>query len=79
MKTIEQRTQFDDFELEEHYDFSDRIRGRFYQSKKITETIQFDDDILLVIKKQASEQHLDYQILLNMILRDYLSKNYGQM
>jgi len=79
MKTIEQRTQFDDFELEEHYDFSEGIRGRFYQPKKITETIQFDDDILLVIKKQASEQHIDYQILLNMILRDYAAKHYNYL
>jgi predicted DNA binding CopG/RHH family protein len=79
MKTIEQRTEFDDFELEDHYDFSDGIRGRFYQPKKITETIQFDDDILLVIKKQASEQHVDYQILLNMILRDYAAKHYDYL
>ena len=34
MKDIEQRARFDDFELEDHYDFSDGIRGRFYVLRK---------------------------------------------
>ncbi len=47
--------------------------------KTIEQRTQFDDDILLVIKKQASEQHIDYQILLNMILRDYAAKHYNYL
>jgi len=35
MKDVEQRARFDDFELEDNYDFSDGIRGRFYKPKKI--------------------------------------------
>jgi len=35
MKDVEQRTRFDDFELEGDYDFSDGIRGHFYKPKKI--------------------------------------------
>ena len=73
MRTIEQRAELDDFELAEHYDFSDGIRGRFYHSQKITATVQLDNDILLFLKKQASERHTDYQTLLNALLRDYMS------
>jgi len=74
MKNIEQRAEFDDFELKDHYDFSDGIRGRFYQSRKVTTTVQLDDDILLFLKKQASEKHIDYQTLLNALLREYMGK-----
>ena len=72
MKTLEQRAAFDEFELEDNYDFSQGIRGRFYKSKKITTTIQLDSDILLFLKKQASEKHMDYQILLNNLLRKHM-------
>ena len=37
MKTLEQRTALDDFTLSDNYDFSDGIRGRFYQSKQASE------------------------------------------
>lgn len=33
MKNVEQRAKFDDYELEDNYDFSDGIRGRFYKKK----------------------------------------------
>lgn len=72
MKMLEQRARFDDFELEDNYDFSDGIRGRFYKPKKIRTTLQLDDDILLFLKKQASEKHIKYQVLLNSLLRDYM-------
>jgi len=72
MKNIEQRAEFDEFTLADHHDFSGAIRGRFYQSTKVTATIELDNDILLFLKKQASEQHIDYQILLNGLLRDYM-------
>lgn len=75
MKTVEQRAEFDDFTLNDNYDFSDGVRGRFYQSKKITTTIQLDDDILLFLKKRASEKHVEYQTLLNALLRDYMNSN----
>jgi len=73
MKPLKQAITDDDFELEDNYDFSDGIRGRFYVTEKITETIQIDKDILLFLKKQADEKHTDYQILLNTLLRDYMS------
>lgn len=74
MKDVEQRARFDDFELEDNYDFSDGIRGRFYKPKKIRTTLQLDDDILLFLKKQASEKHIKYQVLVNSLLRDYMSE-----
>ena len=73
MKPIKQTIAMDDFELEDNYDFSDGIRGRFYVAEKVTETIQIDKDIFLFLKKQADEKHTDYQILLNTLLRDYMS------
>lgn len=74
MKNIEQRAQFDDYELEDNYDFSTGIRGRFYKPKKIRTTLQLDNDILLFLKKQASEKHIKYQVLVNGLLRDYMSE-----
>jgi len=74
MRTIEQRAELDDFELAENYDFSVGIRGRFYQSKKITTTLELDNDVLLFIKKRAQEKHIDYQTLLNSMLRDYMMR-----
>ncbi len=60
MRNIEQRSELDDFELSDNYDFSDGIRGRFYQSEKVAMTLQVDNDVLLFLKKQASEKHVDY-------------------
>ncbi len=74
MKNIEQRTKFDEFTLADHYDFSGAIRGRFYQSTKVTTTVELDNDLLLFLKKQARKQHVDYQILLNELLRDYMRR-----
>ena len=75
MRTPEQRAaELDDFELAGHYDFSDGIRGRFYRSEKVTATVQLDNDVLLFLKKQASEKHTDYQIVLNALLREYMSR-----
>ena len=71
MKTAEQnRKKYDDFDLKEEYDFSDGIRGRFYQSKKISTTIRLDNDIILYFKKQASEKKTPYQTLINSFLRE---------
>jgi len=78
MRNIEQRAELDDFTLGDNYDFSGSIRGRFYQSKTITATVQLDNDIFLFLKKQASEQHIDYQTLLNALLRDYMSEKISQ-
>lgn len=73
MRTIEQRAELDDYELAEHYDFSGGIRGRFYPSQKVTTTIELDNDLLLFIKKKAQEKHMDYQVLLNSMLRDLMT------
>jgi uncharacterized protein (DUF4415 family) len=72
MRTLEQRAAHDDFELADHYDFSNGTRGRFYHSEKVTATVQLDNDVFLFLKKQASEKHTDYQTILNTILRDYM-------
>jgi len=72
MKDVEQRAKFDDFELEDNYDFSDGIRGRFYKPKKIPTSMRLDNDILLFLKKQASEKKIAYQTLINNLLRDYM-------
>jgi uncharacterized protein (DUF4415 family) len=65
----------DDFILEDEYDFSKGIRGRFYSPKKKTTTIRLDDDIILYFKKMACEQKAGYQTLLNSALRDYIRKH----
>ncbi|MFA6699186.1 MAG: BrnA antitoxin family protein [Thiomicrospira sp.] len=72
MRTLEQRAELDDFELADNYDFSQGVRGRFYQPKKVATTIRLDNDILLYLKKKASEEHIGYQTLINSLLRDYI-------
>lgn len=73
MQNVEQRARFDNYEVKDDYDFSDGIRGRFYKPKKIRTMLQLDNDILLFLKKQASEKHVNYQVLVNSLLRDYMS------
>lgn len=72
MSTPEERAKFDDFEMEEEYDFSNGIRGRFNHPKKVSTTIRLDNDVLLFLKKKASEEHIGYQTLINSLLRDYV-------
>ena len=72
MKTIEQRAIHDDFELPKHYDFSGGIRGRFYRPKKIPTSMRIDNDILIFLKKEASEKKIAYQTLINNLLREHM-------
>jgi uncharacterized protein (DUF4415 family) len=73
MKTSPIR-QKNDFELKEEYDFSKGIRGRFYRPKKISTSMRLDNDILLYLKKIASEKKIGYQTLINNILREFIKK-----
>lgn len=60
--------------LEEEYDFSQAVRGRFYRPNKRTTTIRLDDDIVLYFKKQAGERKVGYQTLVNAALREYVNR-----
>jgi uncharacterized protein (DUF4415 family) len=62
-----------DFELKKEYDFSKGVRGRFYKPKKVSTTMRLDNDILLYLKKLATERKTAYQTLMNSILRDYIN------
>jgi uncharacterized protein (DUF4415 family) len=73
MRTSDKK-QKEDFELKDEYDFSHGIRGRFYRPKKISTSMRIDNDILLYLKKMASEKKTGYQTLINAILRDYVKK-----
>ena len=72
MKSVKQRAKYDNFELEDNYDFTDGIRGRFYKPKKIPTSMRLDNDILIFLKKQASEKKIAYQTLINNLLREYM-------
>jgi len=72
MKNVKERAKYDDFELEDSYDFSDGMRGRFYKPKKIPTSMRLDNDILIFLKKQASEKKIAYQTLINNLLREYI-------
>ena len=72
MKNVEERAIYDNFELEDSYDFSDAVRGRFYKPKKIPTSMRLDNDILMFLKKQASEKKIAYQTLINNLLREYM-------
>jgi len=72
MSNIKQREKFDEFEMEDEYDFSDGVRGRFYEPKKIPVSLRLDNDIVLFFKKLASEKKVPYQTLINALLRKEL-------
>ena len=72
MSNIKQREKFDDYEVQDEYDFSDGVRGRFYEPKKIPVSLRLDNDIVLFFKKLASEKKVPYQTLINAFLRKEL-------
>lgn len=72
MKNLTKSIKKDNFELQNEYDFSGGVRGRFYKPKKIATTMRLDDDILLFLKKEASEKKIAYQTLINNLLREHM-------
>ena len=74
MKNTKKREKYDDYEMLEEYDFSDGVRGRFYEPKKIPVSLRLDNDIVLFFKKLASEQKVPYQTFINAILRKKLQE-----
>lgn len=74
MKSVKDRAKYDDYEMQDEYDFSDGIRGRFYKPKKIPTSMRLDNDILIFLKKQAGEKKIAYQTLINNLLREYMQK-----
>ncbi len=74
MSNIKEREKFDDYEMLDEYDFSDGVRGRFYEPKKIPVSLRLDNDIVLFFKKLASEQKVPYQTLINALLRKKLQE-----
>ena len=47
MKSVEERAKYDDYKILDEYDFSDEVRGRYYQLKKIPTSMRLDNDILI--------------------------------
>lgn len=74
MRTPDQRMELDNYDLEPEYDFTEGVRGRFYKPKKVSTTIRLDNDILLYLKKKASEEHIGYQTLINSLLREHIKQ-----
>ena len=72
MKTLEERAAYDDYDLPKHYDFTGGVRARFYQPKKIPTSMRLDNDILIFLKKEASEKKIAYQTLINSLLRKHM-------
>jgi len=72
MSNIKQREKFDDYEVQDEYDFTNGVRGRFYEPKKIPVSLRLDNDIVLFFKKLASEKKVPYQTLINAFLRKEL-------
>jgi predicted DNA binding CopG/RHH family protein len=66
------REKFDKYEMLDEYDFSDGVRGRFYEPQKISVSLRLDNDIVLFFKKLASEKKVPYQTLINALLRKEL-------
>jgi len=74
MKKPDERSKYDTYDMLDEYDFSDGVRGRFYEPKKIPTSMRLDNDILIFLKKKASEKKIAYQTLINNLLREYMQK-----
>jgi predicted DNA binding CopG/RHH family protein len=72
MSSTKEREKFDEYEMLDEYDFSDGVRGRFYEPQKIPVSLRLDNDIVLFFKKLASEKKVPYQTLINALLRKEL-------
>ncbi len=72
MSTANDRSKYDDFDLKDEYDFSGGVRGRFYKPKKIPTSMRLDNDIIMFLKKEASEKKIAYQTLINNLLREHM-------
>ena len=70
------RSDWNDYELPEEYDFSGKqaVRGRFYAPKKKSVTIRLDDDIVLYFRKLAGIKKVGYQSLINAALRERINQ-----
>ena len=62
----------DDFDMKDEYDFSNAVRGRFYSPKKVSTSIRIDDDVIMYFKRRASEEKTGYQTLMNAALREFM-------
>ena len=71
-KNVKERAKYDDFELEDNYDFTGGVRSRFYKPKKVPTSMRLDNDIILFLKKEASEKKIAYQTLINNLLRKHM-------
>jgi len=56
MKNVEERAKYDAYEMKDEYDFSDGVRGRFFEPKKISIFMRLDNDILIFLKRQAPQK-----------------------
>jgi predicted DNA binding CopG/RHH family protein len=74
MRSVEEREKYDNFELEDNYDFTGGVRGRFYKPKKVPTSMRLDNDILIFLKKEASEKKIAYQTLINNLLREHMQE-----
>lgn len=75
MSNIKHREKFDDYDMQDEYDFTNAVRGRFYEPKKIPVSLRLDNDVVLFFKKMASEQKVPYQTLINTLLRKKLQES----
>lgn len=60
--------------MKAEYDFSNAQRGAVVQPKKQTKiALYLDDDILEALQEKGDQSGEGYQILINQVLRNYLS------
>ena len=69
----------DDFEMKDEYDFSNAVRGRFYSPKKVSTSIRIDDDVIMYFKRRASEEKTGYQTLMNAALREFMTHSAAKL
>ncbi len=63
--------------MKKEYDFTNAVRGKFYRPEKVQKTIRLDADIIEHFQILATKKHTGYQTLINMTLREAITKPSG--
>ncbi len=61
--------------MKKEYDFSNAIKNPYIKKLKKSVTIRLDDEVVFYFKSLANEKGMPYQSLINLYLKDCVSKN----
>ena len=71
MKSVEERAKYDDYKIEDEYDFSNGIRGKFYNKNAKFKLLPYMISVGLVTPTIYKNSQESNNILLITVMRGY--------